>query len=67
MWLDDGIRHLGLPSITAVFDAAVLNRRVKVWLVASLRAYHHVPSCIRSTAGLAGFLILIHALHRPER
>src|ERR1700738_649587 len=28
---------------------------------------HPVPSSIRSTAGLGGFLILTHARHRPER
>src|ERR1700730_16552899 len=28
---------------------------------------YHVPSCIRSTAGLAGFLALLQSLHRPER
>jgi hypothetical protein len=36
-------------------------------LVASIVHTHHAPSFIRSTAGLAGFLILTQALHRSER
>ena len=28
---------------------------------------HHVPSWMRNTAALAGFLTLSHALHRPDR